>query len=346
VEIAAALGDLSRARWAADELHRIAAVFGSRALVATAATAAGRLRLSEGDVPGSRRDFASAVHLWGEIGAPYEAAIARMGLARACRAGGNMEGARIEYEAARAAFEQVGAARHAHQADRACAEPAGDGGAGTPPRDPLAPTAGVGPGAGQPLLSVTALRREGEYWSLSFDGQIVRLRDVKGLRYLARLLAEPRREFHVLDLVALERGSTENLAAAVEPGLSFRAGGSAIPVLDARAKESYRRRLAEIDEDLEDARGAGDVERETRADHERTFLIRELARAVGLGGRDRQASSDSERARASVTRALRAALGRIREHAPVVGEHLGHCVRTGTYCAYLPDPRVPVDCAS
>jgi hypothetical protein len=33
---------------------------------------------------------------------------------------------------------------------------------------------------------------------------------------------------------------------------------------------------------------------------------------------------------------------RIDEHHPALGEHLGHTIRTGTYCAYWPDPRVPV----
>ena len=46
------------------------------------------------------------------------------------------------------------------------------------------------------------LRRDGDYWSLSFEDHTVALRDLKGLHYLARLLAHPGREFHVLDLVA------------------------------------------------------------------------------------------------------------------------------------------------
>ena len=46
------------------------------------------------------------------------------------------------------------------------------------------------------------LRRDGDYWSLSFEHHTVALRDLKGLHYLAKLLAHPGREFHVLDLVA------------------------------------------------------------------------------------------------------------------------------------------------
>jgi hypothetical protein len=113
-------------------------------------------------------------------------------------------------------------------------------------------------------------------------------------------------------------------------------------VLDARAKEAYRRRLAEIEEDIEEASAMGDPERAARAELEREFLVRELSRAVGLGGRDRRGGSASERARASVTRALRQALARIREHDPLLGEHLDRSVSTGTYCAYKPDPRAPV----
>ena len=49
-------------------------------------------------------------------------------------------------------------------------------------------------------------RREGDYWLVVFEGQIVRLRDMRGVRYLARLLANPGREFHVVDLVGRRAG--------------------------------------------------------------------------------------------------------------------------------------------
>ena len=158
-----------------------------------------------------------------------------------------------------------------------------------------------------------------------FEGRTVRVRDLKGFRYLAQLLAHPGREFHVLDLVAAETGQQMALGDAGE-------------MLDERAKSAYRRRLAEIEDDIEQARALEDAEREAQADAERDFLVRELARAVGLGGRDRRASSASERARSGVTRAVRQAIARIGEHHPELGEHLNRAVRTGTYCAYAPDP--------
>jgi hypothetical protein len=112
-------------------------------------------------------------------------------------------------------------------------------------------------------------------------------------------------------------------------------------MLDATAKEAYRRRLAEIEEDVGQAEASGDAGRAAQAAAEREFLVQELSRAVGLGGRARRAGSSSERARAAVTRALRQSMVRIGEHHPELGEHLDRTIRTGTYCSYLPDSRAP-----
>ena len=87
----------------------------------------------------------------------------------------------------------------------------------------------------------------------------------------------------------------------------------------------------------------GDTDRTERARSEREFIARELAAAVGLGGRDRVAASASERARVNVTRAVKATLARIAKHSPALGRHLEKTVKTGTYCSYEPDPRIPVN---
>jgi len=145
----------------------------------------------------------------------------------------------------------------------------------------------------------------------------------------------------VLDLVALERAG-DVPSGCLETDLQLSDVGDAGEMLDARAKEAYRRRLAEIEEDLEEARAMRDAGRATQANVERDFLVRELSRAVGLGGRDRRTGVAAERARASVTRAIRQAMTRIRQHHPALAKHLDHAIRTGTYCEYRPDPRVPV----
>ena len=297
VQIDLAVGDLVGAREAADDLARVAAVFQSRALAASAAMADGRVLLAEGELAEAQQAFASAVQLWSLVGAPHEVALARTGLAQAQPALGTQVDARS--------------------------------------RSPQSVTPKV-----HDQHRPNVFRQEGDYWSLSFEGHTVALRDLKGLHYLARLLANSGREFHVLDLVAVGVASTVNPPGMSDPELtSFGFGDSGV-LLDAQAKNAYRRRLAEIDEDLEDARQLGDTGRVSQALAERDFLIRELSRAVGLGGSTRRAGSASERARVSVTRAVRHAMSRIGQHHPRLREHLDRAIRTGTYCVYLPDTRI------
>jgi tetratricopeptide (TPR) repeat protein len=328
VEIEIAAGDLDRARSAAEELGQVAALFQSKALGASAALAHARVRLAEGDTARATSDFETAAQQWSDIGAPYETALARMGLAHALRAEGKEERALLELRAARATFERIGALHQEERAAQACD--------------------GAGPVAQAQLHLQTAhladaaiFCREDDYWSIGFEGRTARLRDSKGLQYLARLLAEPGRELHVLDLVAAGRAGSDVPADPAGSPLVPDAGDAG-ELLDERAKQTYRRRLTEIEEDIEDARTLGNVERAAQADAERECLVRELARAVGLGGRDRRVGSASERGRSAVTRAIRQGLARIREHNPSLGEHLHRTIRTGTYCAYMPDTGVPV----
>ena len=73
------------------------------------------------------------------------------------------------------------------------------------------------------------------------------------------------------------------------------------------------------------------------------MLTAQLAAAVGLGGRDRRAASSAERARLTVTKRIKDALGKIREEHPSLGQYLGAVIKTGYLCAYTPDPSRPVE---
>jgi class 3 adenylate cyclase len=110
VEIALARGDLTAARAASEELQTIADEYGSAMLRAIAASAAGQVSLAEGDIGESTALLRESVRLWVEIEAPYEAARARELLGAAYRADSDDEGAVLEIEAARAAFDRLGAA--------------------------------------------------------------------------------------------------------------------------------------------------------------------------------------------------------------------------------------------
>jgi tetratricopeptide (TPR) repeat protein len=324
VEIAIAAGDIEQARRAADDLERIASAFASRTIDASAALSRGRVHLASGDTADARREFDRSRLLWSEVPAPFEAAIARMGLADAYRAEGNEDRALTELRAARSTFERIGASLHAALARQAVGD---DGSVAHTDDVPATPFA-------------NEFRCNGDHWTITYDGKSVTIRDLRGLGYLCRLLGQPGREFHVLDLATDSSVDPASRHDGAQDGLS--APTDAGPLLDQQAKDQYKRRLADIDDDLQEAEAFGDEGRAARARAERDFLVRELSRAIGLGGRDRRAGSASERARASVTQAVRHAMARITEHHPDLGEHLARTVRTGTYCVYLPDTRVPV----
>ncbi len=329
VEIAVAAGDVETARRAADELQTIADMFESRALSASAALAQARAALAEDDPAAAIHEGDRALAAWIEVGAPFEAAVVRMTLGQARARCGNDEGARMEWQAARRGFESFGAALWAERAAAAAAGSA-PGGRSTPPR------------------RHSTFRCDGDTRTVTFDGVTVLIHDLKGFRYLERLLAEPNREFHALDLIAVERGSLPTITRSSDSRSADDAdprheGGHAGPLLDDQARRAYQRRLVDIDEDIEDATAMNDVGRLALAQADRDYLVQELARAVGLGGRSRFAGATSERARTSVTRSLRYAISRIAEHHPALADHLRRTVSTGTYCVYQPDPQAPVD---
>jgi hypothetical protein len=65
-----------------------------------------------------------------------------------------------------------------------------------------------------PAPSEHLFRREGEYWTIRYQGQVVRLRHAKGLLYLERLLREPGRHVHVTELAGQRDGDTASLERA------------------------------------------------------------------------------------------------------------------------------------
>ncbi|MGA9724293.1 MAG: AAA family ATPase, partial [Candidatus Binatus sp.] len=198
-------------------------------------------------------------------------------------------------------------------------------------------------------------RKEGEYWTVASAGKSFRLKETKGLGYVAHLLRHPGTEFHVLDLAggiaghreddepgqaqSLPRGDQELEKAGIHIGSL----GDAGEMLDEQAKSAYRQRLSDLREELEEAKEQGNVERAEQAEQEIDALTSELSRAVGLGGRDRRAISASERARQTISKTVKLVLERITQNDAALGDILARCVKTGTFCSYQPDPYFPIE---
>ncbi|NYD57955.1 tetratricopeptide (TPR) repeat protein [Nocardioides marinisabuli] len=314
-EVAAVLGRPQAVARAAERLEAIAQRWPGPGLCAAAALARARAELAAGR-PAVEAGTA-AVAAWADAEAAYETAGAREVLAAALDAAGRPDAARLERDSALVAYQAFGAALDVRR---------------------LLAVAGQGeeePGERAPGPPVAVFERLGSSRRVALGGVERVLPDLKGLRYLERLLVRPGEELHVLDLVAGEADpqAPEGVVRVDAPGLL---------VLDEEAKAAYRRRLAEVEDDLEEAVRTDDLARQEMAARDRDYLLAELSRAVGLGGRDRRTGGSAERARTSVTRSLRYGLARLAEQHPDLGDHLSRRVRTGTYCCYEPDPLSPV----
>jgi hypothetical protein len=263
----------------------------------------------QADYDAARKYALDASRSWAELESPYEAAVARLLAGDALAAEGKADAARHEWDTAYRAFSDYGSpARAAEALSRL------DGGPSTP------------------TLTATnaTFRRIGDTRVISFaGGRESALPDLVGLRYIAHLLEADGREVAATALV-----SAANSGAEIDQ--------LGLPALDEQARAAYRRRLSEIDAEIDDARANNDVARADLAARDRDFLMAELGRAVGLGGRIRSVGGSAERARTSVFRAIRYALDRVAQVEPSLAAHLRRGIRTGTMCSYQPDPIAPV----
>jgi hypothetical protein len=215
---------------------------------------------------------------------------------------------------ARAALGDTAAAEAHFRAALAMHERLGAAGWARLPEQALA-----GLQATPPSPSANEFRRADGVRTLCLGGQQVQVPDSKGLGDLAVLIGARGAGVHVLTLVGQEL-----------PRLG------ADPVLDERAKAAYKSRLDGLAVQIDDADAASRAEAAGKLRSERDALIRELAVAAGLGGRDRRLGDETERARKTVSARVRDALSKIERVHPELAAHLRSALRMGTICSYAP----------
>ena len=203
-------------------------------------------------------------------------------------------------------------------------------------------------------MAPATFRREGDYWVIGYKAPAFRLKDRIGLRYLAMLLSNPGREFLAVDLAAAVHGGhrkpSELPPASGPPLPSLPKGdyreaavlGGGELYFDDQARRAYTQRLRALREALEEAQAFNDRERASRTQAEIDTLTDELQRGIGLGRRIRTSGSPVERARISVTLAIRGALRAIAKNDAALGRYLATTIKTGTFCSYNPDPGAAV----
>jgi hypothetical protein len=189
--------------------------------------------------------------------------------------------------------------------------------------------------------AANAFCREGDVWFIRYGGHETRLRDLKGLRYIDYLIANPDRDFDVMDLVhALdppdysllgESRGTLGVEEAKAAGVGSDPFGSG-PRGNADGPTSAQRRKYErLKEGLEDARERGDTEQIGQLTAELAALAAEVKAARG---------SDHGGPRDKAWRAVRKCVNdsrkRIQREHPVLWEHLKASLKIGYACSYRP----------
>ena len=194
--------------------------------------------------------------------------------------------------------------------------------------------------SGPTEATTNAFIREGDFWSLTYEGIVARLKDSKGLRDIALLLRTPGTEVPAVDLA---HGGTVGRRgrAAGRRDLDLGMEGNVGETLDAMARADYRARLLDLEQEIDEADAHNDPERASQAREEREFLLGELRAAVGLGGRARRALDPTERARKAVTGRIRDAVLHVEAAHPRAGQHLRRSIRTGSFCVYDPPGPTP-----
>ena len=198
------------------------------------------------------------------------------------------------------------------------------------------------PVATEPKETEAIFVREGDTWKLGWEGQSMRLRQQRGLEFIAAMLQHPNEEIHARTLMSASPAPATDATtrAALASGDLAIADDGGLEVLDDQALQAFRSRFEQARNELAEAEANHDLGRVEILQHEIDFLAQELAGATGLQGRKRRTGSDNERARVAVRKRVKAALDRIRRDLPGMHAHLSASLRTGSVCRYSPESPV------
>jgi pimeloyl-ACP methyl ester carboxylesterase len=334
-ELPRAGAEVASAADAIAELERYREILGSgengRGLVGLVARAEAIVAAARGSWSESEAQFIKAAETFRRLGMVWQEAQTFQSWGNVLLAGANRRSAIEKLDTAIDIYRRHGADQH--RIDNVQGDLAHANGNGA---------SGAKPGSLQTHSSPQAMfRREGDYWTLSWQDNVVRLKDAKGLHYIAYLLSNPGRQILACELAAAGTASG-NHRALTNPGRTAPTLGDAGALLDATAREQYRRRIGELREELADALKLNDTAQAARLRSELEFLSDQIAAAVGLGGRNRKAASHTERARLMVTKAIKAAIAKVRTRDASIGRYLATSIKTGNCCAYDPDSAPPV----
>jgi hypothetical protein len=209
-------------------------------------------------------------------------------------------------------------------------------------------------------------RKDGNTWTISFDGKLIPKFDSPGLAHIAKLLRQPGKPMAATDLRKAQtvRGvdsqsplrsnrAIVNLESAMladddendTPDVALM-HSDAGDVVDDQAERQYRAALAQEEERRLEAKRNGDSAMQQDAERKIADLTKAWneAHARGPGGRKRndkkKMSSEATKATKTVSKAIQRALDDLKDAHPALWKHLNGALTSGSTCRYDPEPPV------
>ena len=166
---------------------------------------------------------------------------------------------------------------------------------------------------------VNIFKQEDQFWTFTFAGKQAQLKELKGFHDLRRLLTAPNTAIHCTELMGV---------AVLEKGEK---------VFDDQAKSEYRKRILDLQQEIEEAENRNEIERTGTLQEEYDRLLDHLSKSLGLAGKTRKTTGTVEKARSAVTWRIRSAIEKIENVHPDLGKHLDVSIQTGVFCEYTPE---------
>jgi hypothetical protein len=215
-------------------------------------------------------------------------------------------------------------------------------------------------GVPDPLAFANIFRKDGDDWSVRYDGgKLFPVRDLVGVFYVGYLIEHQGEEFSPSQLSDVygaqkvdptsrsaqgaERQADKPVDDEPQPrrtrSLGVRNDGGESPDDDAMA--DYHKRLTEIKIELEKASKNRDEAQISRLQEERHFLLDEIAKHMKPDGQPRQQPRDLKKTRDRVKKAIEEAMEKISMKDTALGLHLQNSLKLDTLFSYKPERAVP-----
>jgi hypothetical protein len=196
--------------------------------------------------------------------------------------------------------------------------------------------------------------KQGDTWAITFAGETCRLAaPLIGLDYILILLQNPGRSMRGLELQTVLAGNpiasrpagklvADDVTVDArtdtdedECSLSFPGHSSGDEQLDPKAIRQYKERLKDLERDATNAYNLSDNAKGDELQKQYDEIESRLKQSFDIHHRPRVFSDDNEKARISITRALKRAYNKIRLQAPKTARHMESNIKTGSEFVYL-----------